>query len=661
MSLSSGALTLAQDIPERVVFPESNYTSTSDAVLNRRHLEIAPLNETTYTPSASSEIIIDIASNTSFLDLENSYIRFDLTTTNDQTDYLEASLERGGVHSLFSHAELRVASTGTIIERLDMYNVFCAMEGALGYSPDDGERLFAVEADGNDVQQLYGNKGLQSYTDAPLGAITTAALGAATVAAATADVYSYLEVGDQIIMDGAEVLTGSSFGYTDSTATIAGTGSAFLSEVTPGDLIYIETLAVNHVVRVVTRASDTAMTVEGLSGDITDGTITHISRLRGTGTSIVEVTAITSNSAFTVAPSVPIGIHPDYIILKRRRADSMRHVAGKGVTSMQVTMKPRLGFFRQKKLFPLFLLSRGLQLVLRLESQVDRVFVSNRGWYRENSAESTWTVSIANVRYCAIMYDLHSSVNQEYINLYQNGRGVLIPFKGYVSHSKSLSTAAGAVVVDMNIGVRSATHVMSRVLGDYIYNGGANSTSAASPHTTRKVNRSLSLFPLSGLYDYQYSSGSLLFPPREVVVGSASWAGYPMDMIRHQQIMMKQWRDRYNASGQDSSSYAASNSLFSADAINGNTTAYVVQDTTTTNDYSTPIADSDCGILCAVLGRDPEGNFSGLDLSVQPLRLDLNFGAALGATTGANRLVQSFVAYDAYMHISEATGVAKLS
>jgi hypothetical protein len=246
------------------------------------------------------------------------------------------------------------------------------------------------------------------------------------------------------------------------------------------------------------------------------------------------------------------------------------------------------------------------------------------------------------------MYDLHSSVNTEYINLYQNGRGVLIPFTAYTGQQKILGAGSGSEIVDMNVGVRSAKQVMTRLTTDELWN--------SAEESNRICNSVLSGHPLLGLNDFQYSSGSLQFPPREVDVNT----NWPMDMIRHQQIMMGQWCDIHQGDKSAKSYYGTAGTKWTASdrdktsAVNWNVRAAA-------NTYGTAVADVRCGILTAILGRDPAGNFCGLDLSVQPLRLELNYGSTLTANMGSNRIAHTFVAYDAYLHISEATGVAKLN
>ena len=74
MALATGALALQQDVPNPVIFAESNSVSTSDASLNRRHVRIPPKNDSSYGPDLTREFEFTLGSNTSFADFTNMYI-----------------------------------------------------------------------------------------------------------------------------------------------------------------------------------------------------------------------------------------------------------------------------------------------------------------------------------------------------------------------------------------------------------------------------------------------------------------------------------------------------------------------------------------------------------------------------------------------------------
>ena len=69
----TGANVLLQDLPQRAIFPAKNYTSTSDAVLSKRQIELNPVND--IATSAGDQIQFVVSSDTAFIDFMNSYIR----------------------------------------------------------------------------------------------------------------------------------------------------------------------------------------------------------------------------------------------------------------------------------------------------------------------------------------------------------------------------------------------------------------------------------------------------------------------------------------------------------------------------------------------------------------------------------------------------------
>jgi hypothetical protein len=103
-------------------------TSASDAITSRRLVEILPEGLTTYSYSTNKFIRFTLNSADSFLDGENSYLRFGVTTTltnataNSQTQLREAAkLDVGGAHSFIKGLTIR-ANGGTVLSECRDYN-----------------------------------------------------------------------------------------------------------------------------------------------------------------------------------------------------------------------------------------------------------------------------------------------------------------------------------------------------------------------------------------------------------------------------------------------------------------------------------------------------------------------------------------------------------
>ncbi len=639
MSLQQGTITLAQDIPERVIIGEKNYTSTSDSSLNRRHVEIPPMNETTYTPSGSNEIIFQISSSTSFIDWQNSYVRGTLTLSQSVASrQFFARLGRSGIHSIFSSAELRHVSTGTVVEHIDPYHTLVTQEDLQIYSDREMD-LFAEElkCGENDLKL----KGFAIFAPASTGAVNS---------------------------DTAETLVAT---WTMAGATLR--DSRLI--IQPGD--FVQMIVGTGGKTNVASAANRMVQVRSISAQ---------------GVIVLEET----QSVITFLP-VTFAVYG----LPRSLKIGYLQAAAVASNSIEFAFKPRLGIFRHKQYDPLFLSSRGYELILRIDPNIYRAFVldpiAGGGSMEVNhfvgiipavttettaavAASNTFTLQVSNTRYCAVLYDFHSAINQDIVDLYANQRGLLLPFKAWHVHQKIIDGTASTQVIDMQMGRRSVNRVFSRMI--------INSYWSTNYRRQSLTPRLETCHPL-GLQRFQYNSGSTDYPQRSIDVSlgslpistTATAQAKPMasNALRHQKIASKKYRDK------DSTGYLYQEEPWNASSVPGNTIAlrpmkdYHVPDYFVPFDvaggYSHVLYGNDSVIMSAVLSRDPHGFFAGLDLSLNPLRLTLEFDKTLtevftaqgdtilaaGALTSDQRLVQTFVEYDCYRFLRQENGLTILS
>jgi hypothetical protein len=670
MSLQAGAVTLAQDLPDNVIMDQSNYRTTSDAVLNKRLIEISPINQTAYTATGSNEIVINIASNTSFIDWENTYLHGDLQILNSTAAKAIRSLERNGIHSLFSSVELRVASTSSTVERLESYNLFTAMEDSLIYAPDDLDQIFIDEFKSANEGYIAPDKDFDEiYRASPDGGfftstetITASGFGTINITASStnADAYQLFREGDELLFGRASGninLYGGTASYNDTTGVItlaSAVGSPSWISVFPiGATILINNGSTTKI-GTVSASSATTITVAGSLFGSNQASVTLTTLSGGSNSGVTVVQAIISTTQINVFP--PIDISTPFVLIRRRGCQkSIRRAAAEGSATASTTvstrfaMKLRLGFMRQMKWFPLFLLPRGFDLVLRLDPNLSYRAFRLSTTYADGD-DPSFTCTVNNVRLNAMMIDCHSSVNAEYLSVFKSPKGILIPYISYVFNQKILETTAGLQVADLNTGVRSARHILGRLITDTFYNGDTK---------TSRRNLCFSVYPSLGLQHYQLTTGSLQFPLHEIDISDAGL--YPMQLKRWQKITYKKNCDRDMTShDQPFAPYGLAGNCLGVREMN-------LGDWLLKPENSTPGAAVNGGqdmsgcLLVMDLTRDVDGRFCGVDTSVQPLRVELEFGSSLSSTLGSARILHTFVAADTYAFLSESQGFNRLN
>jgi hypothetical protein len=603
MSLQTGTQVLTQSIPDRVIFGEHNYTSTSDSALNRRVIEIAPTSDEALTVNSGGSVTFQIASNTSFIDFRNSYIRCKMTVAN--TNATNDVMETVGIHSCFESWEWSAASTNTIINKENMIHVREALMRKKGYSKSDAQECMMGDFSSHQSSQWLAND-MGDATHDVIGPLKLAANAGITAGVTN------------IVVD-QDDQTGLPWRLTQ-----LGLGE--------GDVVHIaSTAGAINAQLVLNAAPSWAASQITMTGYLDSGILASL-----VDNTIVNIIVDRRNRAK----------HPTW---------GLANDASKIVHS---TFKPPLGIMKMDKLFPLFLMSRGFNLTGRLDSTI-----ATRGFVQgtDASVSPTHNVKLSDFRFVAVMYDMHSVINQQYIDLYSN-RGLLFPFVQYTSNQTTIPASTGDQMIDLNVGQRSVRHGFARLTTDILYGETANG----------RLNNSLSSAFSLGLENYQFSSGSLFYPLRPVNI---EWdEDYALDNEERLKIMLRKKRDRYDSTwvGAEPHNAPSGSQYHYNDVVAKPRIKYKGK-----NDAAVYyVKDKDGVVMNAVFAREEDGLFSGLDTSVQPIRLTCGFKKPLDdvdytasndvalsdeGTLGSKRFVQSFIASDAYLHISEASGVSKLS
>ena len=681
MALATGALALQQDVPNPVIFAESNSVSTSDASLNRRHVRIPPKNDSNYGPQLTREFEFTLGSNTSFADFTNMYItgvfknltKWTIPTAAVGVEgTLLATLEKGGINALFETVVIENASTGAVIQRIENYNTKCAVMASLEEGSTDAQEEKMVEFDGlNQGLTQFGGSGGRVYTKVEV--IDAVAGVAAITPKTTSSVLMRAEVGDVIDIEGVPLeLTGvnnaTAVTSSGTTLTIAA-GSNIASVVQVGSIMSWNIIDGDGVItsteRAVVTVVATAGTVYTFVG-ITNALATFIDNISVENAVFspherVSVVKIIPNATLDGLPTLylssmitqghgslkitltKLGQHESIGAHVGSSGNVLGTAATAGIEAQRFQFRPRMGFFFKKKYYPLFLHASGIRIRCILDPSARRSF------QLLNDHQTAWLpifdYEISDLRLNIPVYDLHSSVNRHYYDAYTGAKGLLFPMKSY-AYQKNTATAGGNITsgsISMNIGVRSACSVVSRLTTDLL---------STTDTIVCQNNPSIGAHPLLGLQKFQYSSGALVFPQREVIRDTGE--RYFLEMRKHQQILKRKCRDRYEVAFDGAEPYhKAAGQMWSLPECDRKSFNYVMSNAALHQDTKN-------GVLTAVLAREVEGRFAGLDLSVQPLKAELTFDVAMPAGIGASRSIETFIEYDAYVHMGQATGVAVL-
>lgn len=647
MALQSGSIRLQQDVPPKITYPDSHYTTTSDGSLNRRHTRIAPRNDVDFQPNGTREIEFIISSATSFIDFENMYLTgFLLNRTThknigasgnpgNDTDYaniaLISYLEKGGINSLFETVTLENASTGAVIDRIENYNTWCATMAPIWESDHDGNEIYAAELDSSQPSLTFGGTGscvetVERYT------YTITEHNTAKAKLVWGANYIGMLYEDSDIQN-TRALAGFLNLKAGDTVMGLGTANTFLPLQTPNATRTVACVLQKSLYRII------------IFGDLgsepsTFGAVDWLAPVATTLADPVEFEFTYKSGNGNINAKVGSSC-----ALDGTGDESLLSTNSNRGEAIRFTWKPRLPFLKRKKYYPLFLHASGLRLRCTLDPNVFHSFFMTgqtrfRSLLSDYKADLAYNYQISKVRLNLPVYDFHSSINKQYLEAYKSTKGLLWPFRAVWYGGDTMTTSAGNQSKSMNVGVRSARCVISRMTTDKIY-------SVNGPMS--QFNPCLSTHPALGLGKYQYSSGSLVFPQREIELDD----NHLLENRKHLWIQTMKHCSKFGVAFDGADPQNAPAGMLAKPSSHDLTNVALLYNvgTNVRNHY-----DAKNMLMNAILGREMEGRFSGLDLSIQPLKLDMVFDNSIVSDIGTQRLLHTFIEYDKYLHQNESGG-----
>ena len=544
-------------LPSQSVVPA--LTSSSQHVLEKMLVEQPAQIQGSFSYATNNKIEFVANSPSHFLNLLESYIRFDVTTTLSYEGATDPARywSEGGAHAMFRSIQLETAA-GTLIQRIDRYNKFYSCMSSTLHSRD------------------YVDQNLMRAGD-------------------SAEFVKKGESNPNILC------SGSSFTLVTATGVITGVASLFKAEISVGDQIWVGDMAAGGesvwgIVTVVT--SDTLITVGGLKASAN----------------------ITGTQLYVRKPDV--GVAPT----RNRLAN---------VASTSLCFQPFLSFMQMAESIPVFLMRSGLRLTLELERP--ELVVSTC----HNVLSTGFTgcdVVISNPYMVLAYWRPDESLAQQYFQMYK-GDGLAYSFIGYKNNLNSVTAgSSGQQSLQIQAGVRSARHIIIKQQDQRAETISAATVSAGkSSFTADCVAQAIK----ANLDDFQIISGSSRFPLSKPLDCTAIDNTEPLvaledcfnvlgNTLSVHRFLPRQWMEvaeRYDE--------------FQQGRLLGR-------------------VDSQRFILGVNLSRDNTCSYAGLDLTLNPLVAQMNYGASYsiadmdGANSATSALyIHSWIGHDATLLVGQ--------
>ena len=533
-------------------------TSSSPHVLRKQLIEQPSQISGSYSYSTNNKIEFLLNSPSDFLNLLESYIRFDVSTSLSYEGATDPARywSEGGAHSFFRSVQLETAA-GTLIQRIDRYNKFYSCMTSSLHSRDYVDQVLMRAGDSAE----HSKKG-ENNPFVPA--------------------------------------TGSSFTLVSATGVITGVASLFKSEVNVGDQVWVADQAAggeNVLGFVTVVSSDLLITIGG--GKSSAG--------------------ITGTNLYIRKPDW--GVAPT----RQRLAN---------VSSTSLCFQPFLPFMQIAESIPVFLMRSGLRLTLELERPEFCITTSHNVL---STGFTACDLVISNPYFVASYWQPDESLAQQYLQMYK-GDGLAYSYMGYRTNMNVIAAgSSGQQNLQIQAGVRSARHILLKQQDSRAETISAATISAGkSSFTADCVAQSIK----ANLDDYQIISGSARFPMSKPLDCTSIDNSEPLTALE----------DCFNVLG---------NSLLVHRFLPRQWMEVAEKYDEWEQGRSGGRVDSQRFVMGVNLSRDNTCHYAGLDLTLNPLVCQMNYGASYsiadfdGANSATSALyVHSFIGHDATLIIA---------
>lgn len=392
-------LDLSNTVPDMFIMDDPQTASKS--VLRKQLIEVNSVDRVTFDPDQQNQIRIKITSPSDFMIGNESYLKFDMVLKRTGGATLGAGFygfPTGGAHNLFSRIQVRTLGRGTLIQEVDYYNEYQALEHFINMDADYVEQF----------GPLYGEMGARNY-DCQNYNINKWI----TLSFATSGLTFVAKAGNK---------SAFSISITDNANVV--------SNLEPGaEMFIIDTaggVTYQGVLQSLTYTSATAcqFTVQFvgavLEGNVTTAGFIQIrSKLQGSNT-------VLSTGGF-------------------ERWDSLQSDFSTATSmSLNFNLQPFLTILQQN--LPLFLFKDGIELILDLNSAT-RAFITDL---------TDLTYEISDVRYMCMMVTPHPSIQESYEQMWKSNKGLVYRIPSIRVKRQTQPHNAANHTIQWHVGCRSA-------------------------------------------------------------------------------------------------------------------------------------------------------------------------------------------------------------
>lgn len=566
---------LSNTIPDLFIMDDPQTGSKS--VLRKQLIEVNSVDRIEFEPGGQNQIRIKITSPSDFLIGNESYLKFDLAVSGQSQNTINYYREFpiGGAHNLFSRIQVRTLGRGTVIQEVDYYNEYQAIE-------------HLINMDKSYVEQfgpLYGEYSMESNLSRT-GAVNAewikSSVATSTIAATrnvarvthftfttqghNTGIQSIVQVGSRIVIyDDTVYYYGVVVGAGDGVMSVVFTGAPKTTEIALGAVIWIQ------------------------------------SDLRG---------GYFNQSRNCYIPSTGLN-------------DVTQNPQSTTVTEHNFTfcMQPFLTVLQQN--LPLFLFKDGIELILDL----------NKALHAFNTADTTLTYTISDVRYMCMMVTPHPSIQESYEQMWRSNKGLVYDIPSVRVKRQTQAHQSSVHTVQWHVGCRSAICAVVKQTDTLL---------------VTKAGYDVTMSHGMNLEKYQFHVGSIMFPQREVELGYKGEEAFRLLMDAFNKL---------NAAGNIMLRFADYFQVYNASFSIGFGYSY---DSTAAN----LITDS-CRTYVGVKFARVDGyggSLSGIDLTNVPLEMRFTRGnsvssnARLGneviSSSSSNLQFTLFVWYNAYLNVN---------
>jgi hypothetical protein len=387
-------------IPPLSLIPQ-NLVSDSVHVLDHTMHEVLPDSQVTYSYSGNNQLIFRLNTATHFLDMLDSYFRFDVTATltDGGNDVISKALNQGGIAACFRDIEIRTPS-GITLERLDRQNILYNILSNMSHSKDHVEYMLSHTGDSYCCKSYVDDR--ECGCKVPVS-----------------DVYIDVAGGAG---DGQDILNGQA------------TAVTFADYLSPGDVVELRSVDASNAEAAVLKATVQSVVAGAIATDAI-----------GFRVDIPQLTDLGAT-----------GADNGYAVYKLNKDPARKTAAN--TANFRVTWNPfHSGFFSMKQWFPLFLTRGGLEFVFNLEqpgmalstcgAPVSGAYVSN--------------IELNNVRMFASLIKPSQEMTELYKMKYQSDEGLNYSFITYRHILNQYNGATGTFSEPLHVNARSCRHLLT--------------------------------------------------------------------------------------------------------------------------------------------------------------------------------------------------------